>query len=125
MPNVLLIDHCTCGSRLLAHALQRGGYEVHIAPDAEEAFSLLRLYPVDAVILDCHLQTSAGEPLVPVLRAMNPDTPVIMLSGFCHLPCAQLRYSDICLQKGDSRALLNALRALRSSRRYGLFRAVA
>lgn len=122
---VLFINDHTCGSQMVAHKLRACGYEVQVAPDAEEALTLFRLYPIDAVITDCHPTTTGREIIAPALRVINPDVPIIMMSAFCGVPCTRLRYADACIQKGDVTALLSALRLLLRSRAYGLCQSVA
>src|ERR1017187_7206715 len=88
MPTILLIDDHTCGSHTLAHKLRAYGYEVQVALDAKEALTLFRLYAVDAVVTDCHPEMPGREIVVPALRRISPDVPIIMMSGFCRVPWA-------------------------------------
>ncbi len=124
MPTIFFIDDHTCGAHMLAHRLRAYGYEVQVAPDAEEALTLFRLYAIDAVITDCHPEIHGREIIAPELRRMSPDVPIIMMSGFCGVPCGRLRYADSCIQKGDVTALLSALRMLLCARAYGLCQSV-
>ncbi|MFZ0564281.1 MAG: response regulator [Terriglobales bacterium] len=124
MPTILFIDDGTCGSHTVAHKLRACGYEVQVAPDAEEALTLFRLYTIDAVVTDCHPETPGCEIIVPALRQMTPDVPIIMMSAFCRVPCRRLRYADACIQKGNVTTLLTALRVLLCSRAYGLCQSV-
>jgi DNA-binding response OmpR family regulator len=125
MPTILFINDHTCGSHTVAHRLRASGYEVQIAPDADEALTLFRLYPIDAVVTDCHPETLGREVMAPILRRINPDIPIIMMSAFCGAPCTRLRYADACIQKGDVTSLLGALRMLLCSRAYGLCQSIA
>ena len=54
MPTILFIDDHTCGSHTVPQTLRACGYEVQVAPDAREALTLFRLYPIDAVVTDCN-----------------------------------------------------------------------
>jgi CheY-like chemotaxis protein len=125
MPTILLIDDHTCGLRTVAHRLQVCGYEVQIAPDAEEALTLFRLYPIDAVVTDCHPEIHGREIIAPALRRISPDVPIITMSAFCRLPCRRLQYADACIQKGDVTGLLSTLQLLLCARAYGLCQSVA
>jgi CheY-like chemotaxis protein len=60
MPSLLIIDDHTCGSRTLVQKLRSFGYDVQVALDADEAIGLYRLYAVDAVIMDCHVESTDG-----------------------------------------------------------------
>lgn len=125
MPTILFIDDHTCSSHTLAHRLRAYGYEVQIAPDGEEALTLFRLYPVDAVVTDCHPKTPGCEIVAPALKQISPNVPIIMMSAFCTVPCGRLRYADACIQKGNIATLLSTLQMLFRSRDYGLFQSVA
>lgn len=125
MPTILLIDDHTCGSHTLTHKLRACGYEVQVAPDAEEALTLFRLHPIDAVVMDCHPEVPGHEVIAPALGQISTDVPILMMSAFCRVPCRRLRYADACIQKGDVIALLTALGLLLRSRAYGLCRSVA
>jgi DNA-binding response OmpR family regulator len=125
MPMILFIDDHTCGSHAVAHRLRACGYEVQMAPDAEEAPTLLRLYPIDAVVMDCHPEMPGRGTIAPALRRISPDVPIIMMSAFCGEPCGRLRYANACINKGDVTALPCALRMLLCSRAYGLYQSVA
>ena len=86
---ILFIDDHTCGSHLVAHKLRVCGYQVQIAPDAEEALTLLRLCPIDAVVTDRHDELPGRRTMAPALRRINPDVPIVMMSGFCGEPCVR------------------------------------
>lgn len=120
MPMILFIDDHTCGSRALAHKLRACGYEVQVAPDAEEALTLFRLYRIDAVVTDCHCEIPSRGTLAPIIRSIRPDVPIILMSAFCGMPCARLRDADACVCKGDIPALLSTLRMLLCFRNFGL-----
>jgi CheY-like chemotaxis protein len=125
MPTLLYIDDQTCGSRMLVQKLRNAGYEVQIAPDADEAVGLFRLYAVDAVVTDCHLESNSRGAVAPVLRRISPETPIVLLSSCCRVPCTQFHYADACIQKGEWNLLLRALRAALCARNYGLLQSVA
>jgi hypothetical protein len=74
--------------------------------------------------MDCHPEI-AGKPIAPVLRRISPETPILMVSGFCRLPCKGFRDADACIQKGNIAALLETLRVMLCARNYGLHRSVA
>ena len=99
-----------------------------MAVDADEAIRLFRLYPVDVVVLDCRLcrlSNTLADPAA-VLRRLSPDTPIIMMSGYCGVPCRHLRDADACVQKGDTGTiLLRTVEIMLCARRYGLCRFIA
>lgn len=125
MPTVLFIDDHTCGSRSLVQKLRNVGYDVQVALDAEEAIGLFRLYAVDAVIMDCHVESRSRGHVASVLRKASPDAAIIMLSSFCRVPCPRFQQADACVHKGDSSVLLGALRSALCLRNYGLIQSIA
>ena len=124
MASTLFVDDSTLSTRTLVEALRRCGYEVQIA-NADEAVRLFGLNPADAVVMNCHLEASNTQAIAPALRQIYPDTPIIMMSGYCGVPCRRLQYADGCVQKGEPTALLDALRTLLCSCHYGLCQSVA
>jgi CheY-like chemotaxis protein len=124
MPSLLVIDDHTCRARTLVRTLRSVGYTVEVALDEREAVDLFRLFAADAVIMDYHPE-AGGRLIAPILRRISPDTPVIMVSGFCGLPYSRLRDADACVQKGNVIILLEALRVMLCSRGYGLHQSVA
>jgi len=125
MPTLLYIDDQTCGSRMLVKKLRGAGYDVQIAPDADEAVGLFRLYAVDAVLMDCHIESNSHRAIAPLFRRISSNTPIVMLSSFCGVPCKRFQYADACVQKGDWNPLFGALRTALCARNYGLLRSVA
>ena len=125
MATILFIDDHKCGSRRVVRKMRASGYEVCIALDAEEAIRLVRLHPVDVVVLDCGLCRSSHLDPAPVFRSLKSDMPMIMISSYCGVGCEHLP-ADACLQAGESEAiLLKTLEAMLCARRYGLIRSVA
>jgi ActR/RegA family two-component response regulator len=122
---LLYIDDQTCRSRLLVQNLRKADYEVYVAPDEDEAIGLFRLYPVDAAVMNCHVDSTHEEPIAPVLRRIRPDVPIIMLSGYCPSPCAMFKYADACVQRGDSNAVLEVLPPALCARSFGLVQSLA
>lgn len=123
MSSLLVIDDHTCGSRTLVRTLRSLGYKVEVALDQQDAIDLSRLCAADAVIMDC-LPEVDGRTIAPILRHINPDTPIVMISGYCGLPCDRLRFADACVQKGNVATLLETLRMVLCSRGYGLCRSL-
>jgi CheY-like chemotaxis protein len=125
MATVLYIDDHTCRSRTLVQRLRQAGYEVHVAPDPDEAIGLFRLYTVDAVIMDCHLENHPREPFARVLRRIRADVPIVMLAGYCPHPCGMVKYADVCVQRGDSNGVLEVLPPALAARNFGLVQLLA
>jgi DNA-binding NtrC family response regulator len=125
MATVLFINDRTCTSQITIQRLRACGYAVELAIDADEAVRLLRLHPIDAVVMDCHIEASSPTDVLAALRSTSANIPIVMMSGYCGVPCKVLRYADLCIQKGDFKLLSSTLRTLLCSRHYGLLRSVA
>jgi response regulator RpfG family c-di-GMP phosphodiesterase len=125
MPTVLCLDDFTCGLAEAAQVLRENGYVILAADNNSAAVEVAAHTHLDAVLLNCRREEdNAG--LVTALRMLQPHAAVVMFSGFCAVPCAQLSLADACLQKGESPAtLLPLLRAVLCQSRYGLCRSVA
>ncbi len=83
MKTILLVDDERDLRAVLAEILEKAGYAVIAAPDAEAALSvLLNKTHIDLVITDLHLPGISGTELVAVLRKGMPDVPVILLTAF-------------------------------------------
>src|SRR5437762_9187551 len=101
MATVLCLDDFTCGLEEAAQALRDNGYTVLAADDNASALEIVYATHLDAVLLNCQRdKDNAG--LVTALRMLQPQAVVVMFSGYCGVPCHQLRFADACLQKGET-----------------------
>ncbi|MBV9610728.1 MAG: response regulator [Acidobacteria bacterium] len=123
MRTILWVDDSTYSADQLREFLLNHGYGVALASDARTAVELVCDRDIKAVLLDCHLPQA--EDVALAIRHARPNLPIVMISGYCGIPCERLQYADTCLQKGFSPAtLLEALTVLLRSKRYGLCRSV-
>jgi len=92
-PQVLLIDDNPKQLHLRETVLRDAGFAVTCASSAEQALGLLRSpaprSSVDIIITDHVLLGDTGSGLVCSLRRLNPDVPVIVISG---MPEAEEQY---------------------------------
>ena len=124
MPTVLCVDDFTKGLSEAIELLREEGYEVLAAADRATALELAANTPVDAIILNCHRETD-NSALVTALRILQPRVAVIMFSGYCGVPCDQLKLADACFQKGEaSTGLMPTLRSVLCQSRHGLCRVI-
>jgi DNA-binding response OmpR family regulator len=123
MRTILCVDDSTYAADILRDFLQNHDYNVALASDGRTAVEHVADRAVKAVLLDCHIPQA--EQVAVALRRARPNIPIVMLSGYCGVPCERLQYADTCLQKGSSPAtLLDIIEVLLRSRRYGLARSV-
>ncbi len=115
--SILVVDDERNILLTLSQALQLEGYHVELASDAKVALDVLAARPVDAVLMDVKMPDMDGLTALGRMRTLNPELPVIMMSGHGTIDTAvkatQLGARDF-LEKPISRdrmllALKNAL----------------
>jgi PAS domain S-box-containing protein len=80
---VLVVDDEAIVRKLATLALERRGFRVLVATHGQEALDVLRANPgISLVILDLTMPVMTGEQTLPLIRAMYPEIPVILSSGF-------------------------------------------
>jgi EAL domain-containing protein (putative c-di-GMP-specific phosphodiesterase class I) len=71
-----------------ARALRFDGFDVHDTDEPEAAIAAVRRGEIDLVISDVGLGASDGVEVMRALRAVDPDLPVVLMSGSASLPSA-------------------------------------
>ncbi|HUR59305.1 MAG TPA: response regulator [Opitutaceae bacterium] len=79
--HVMVIDDEVAIRDLLARYLALAGYRVSGVGSAVEAEKLIVTDPPQVIISDLQLEDSDGLVLIERLKALLPDTPVILLTG--------------------------------------------
>lgn len=78
---ILIVDDEPVLRRVLRVQLSREGYQCQEAGNADEALSSLESRPADLVILDVMMPGKSGAELLPEIKALYPDTAVIMATA--------------------------------------------
>jgi len=81
VPVVLLVDDEEIALVLGRRALAKGGYQVHTAKNAHDAFKVLGERRIDVVISDHHMPGLTGIEFLVRVKTQFPDAARIMLSG--------------------------------------------
>lgn len=81
-PRVLVVDDDPEMRDLLLDVLSKEGYEVTLAADGADALLRLTKQEFGAVILDKNMPGLSGLDLLPGLRTICPDTPIILITAF-------------------------------------------
>ena len=71
-----LTDHL-----LLYSIFERRGHEIHMARDGEHALQTFRKMGIQVVVTDLHMPNVDGLELIEALLRMDPETPIIAVSG--------------------------------------------
>jgi PAS domain S-box-containing protein len=92
---ILLVDDEQLVRRIAATMLARLGYTILEAGNGQEAIELFQrnLSQVDLVILDLSMPVMDGEECLSRLKAIKPDVPVLLSSGFSETE-AELRFQS-------------------------------
>src|SRR5450759_24895 len=85
---ILIVDDEPKLARSLALILQRAGYRVTTAGTANEGLQLLEAGAFDLVFLDIQLPDQSGIQVLPRIRSLFPDMPVIILTAHASLETA-------------------------------------
>lgn len=89
------------------------GFSVLTADCENRALSLLRLAPVDAVVVDSRLGGASGEPIVHKIRQIYGDLLIVLSSRGLAIPQDLLEIADASIDKSaGALALLDALEEL-------------
>ena len=77
---ILVVDDEPSLQKMLAHALEREGFQVQAAADGEEALEAFKAYEPHLIILDIMLPKLDGTEVCRRIRAQS-DVPIIMLTA--------------------------------------------
>src|SRR4030067_2410988 len=88
--SILIIDDEPNLRRSLGLILQREGYSITTASNASEAIQLLQAGAYDLAFLDIKLPDQNGIQLLPQIKALYPDMPILILTAHATLDTAIL-----------------------------------
>jgi two-component system, response regulator FlrC len=92
---VLVVDDEQPIRILLKAALQRAGFQVETAGNADEAIVLFEAAPFDFVLSDVNMPGPSGHELMRWIAAEHPHTRTAIMSG-CDLDCGDCPASGHC-----------------------------
>ena len=81
-PSMLLVDDDVVYRERLAAALTARGYEVRTAADADAAVALAEAESPELAVLDLRMPGESGLELLRRLKAIDPTTRILMLTGY-------------------------------------------
>lgn len=87
-PTLLLVDDDATFCRVLAEALERRGFAVRVAHNVPAATALARQDAPDYAVVDLKMPGASGLDLVAKLKALDPNTRVVVLTGYASIATA-------------------------------------
>jgi DNA-binding NtrC family response regulator len=81
---VLVVDDDEVIRDLLINFLKFSGFEGAGAPNGQKALELVLADPPDMIISDIHMPLMNGFQLLRAVKRINPDLPVVFITGFAH-----------------------------------------
>jgi len=82
MSRILVVDDDSICRDSMRRILERGGYNVQVAPDADSALNALNEQYFDLMVCDFRMPGRSGLDLLSVLRDRNSRMPVVLVSAF-------------------------------------------
>ncbi|MGG7566129.1 sigma-54-dependent transcriptional regulator [Rhodovulum sp. DZ06] len=130
-PRILLVDDEAALRESLAQVLDLAGIHADEAGNVDEALAILSPDYPGAVIADMRMPGRDGFALLDAVRALDPDLPVVILTGhgdvpmavkamtagaydFLEKPCPPARLVEIARRAAEKRRLVQENRALRA-----------
>ncbi len=86
--SILLVDDTFVLRERLSLAMQQRGFRVETAGNYEEAVEVFTERPTELAVLDLRMPGHSGLELLRRLLELQPDTRIIMLSGFGSIPAS-------------------------------------
>src|SRR5437764_14209467 len=97
---ILCVDDEALGLYFRKLILEKDGYHVITAGNAQDALKLFSEHPVNLVVTDHLLGRAMGTTMAAEMKTKRPEVPIIILSGTTDLP-EGLEHADAFLSKTD------------------------
>ena len=81
-PSILIVDDDQAFRRRLARAFEDRGYDASTGGDYDEAVALARVDSPELAVVDLKMPGRSGLELVQALRAIDPATKIVVLTGY-------------------------------------------
>lgn len=116
MAKILCIDDESAALNVRKRVLETAGHDVRTARSGDGAIPLFQAEPFDLVLLDYWMPGKNGIATARELKRINPNVPMIILSGLSQLPDETMGVVDRWILKDEGpQFLLNAIRTLLES----------
>jgi two-component system response regulator RegA len=81
-PSILIVDDDAPLRERLAVAFRKRGYEAHTAEDHDRAIAIAEQDSPEYALVDLRLPGKSGLEIVRALRAIDPETKIVVLTGY-------------------------------------------
>ena len=88
LPNLLLVDDDDTFRSVLKRALEKRGHAVTAADSVESALPLAEANPPEYAVIDLKMHGASGLVLVQRLHELDPNTRIVMLTGYASIATA-------------------------------------
>ena len=85
---LLIVEDDPSFARTLKRSFERRGYAVAVAPSVEAMSELLEKGTPDRAVVDLKLGTASGLTCVEMLHAADPETQIVVLTGYASIGTA-------------------------------------
>ena len=103
MSKVLIIDNDPLLCDTLKFAAEAAGHNVVLAPNGREGIEVFETFQPDVVVTDILMPEKEGMETIVELRRLNPDVPIIAMSGAA--PAGNISFLKIAQKLGANRTL--------------------
>jgi two-component system response regulator RegA len=86
--SLLLVDDDITFCNVLSAALERRGFVVMVAHSVEQAIPMAKDYPPEYAVIDLKMKGASGLLLVEVLHGLDPNTRIVVLTGYASISSA-------------------------------------
>lgn len=86
--SLLLVDDDATFCKVLSSALEKRGFAVKIAHSVEQAIPIAEASPPEFAVIDLKMGGVPGLALIKVLHGLDPNTRIVMLTGYASIATA-------------------------------------
>jgi two-component system response regulator RegA len=88
LASLLLVDDDLTFCKVLSAALEKRGFAVAVAHSVEQAIPLAEVSPPEFAVVDLKMGCTPGLALVEVLHDLDPNTRIVVLTGYASIATA-------------------------------------
>lgn len=111
---ILCVDDEPTVLAIMKRLLESADFDVLTAACGREAINVFQSQHVDVVLMDYWMTGMNGIDTASRIKKMDPDVPIVFLSGYSELPAESLGIAEDWIRKGqeDPQEIIDRLRAL-------------